>query len=98
VKQAGRPLAYDEIFEAWPLLEADFHEAFGVDLETVFWVKSWRWFAVRVDGLLASDSRIHRHFSDEPEGVTDGGGISDNGGFDRWEAEPGQVPVGPAAG
>jgi hypothetical protein len=49
------------------LIEADFHDVYGVDLEQVFRVKSYRWFTVRVHGLFASDSRLARHFAPTPE-------------------------------
>lgn len=82
--RTGRPISYDDIFEAWPLLEADFLDVYNIDLEEVFHRKSWRWFAALVDGLLACDSRIHRQFRDDPSEVVD----EHDGGVNRWEAEP----------
>jgi hypothetical protein len=67
----GELLSYDDIFGQWARLEADFHDVYGVDLEAVFRVKSWRWFMVRVDGLLSCDSRLHRFFR-EDEVTADG--------------------------
>jgi hypothetical protein len=67
----GELLSYDDIFGQWARLEADFHDVYGVDLEAVFRVKSWRWFMVRVDGLLSCDSRLRRFFR-EDEVTADG--------------------------
>lgn len=38
------------------------HSEYGVDLEEVWRRKSWRWFTVRVKGLLYADTRLSRHF------------------------------------
>jgi len=35
------------------------------DLDAVWTVKPWRWFASRVGGLLAADTPIARHFATE---------------------------------
>jgi hypothetical protein len=32
---------------------ADFQHLLGIDLESVFWSKSWRWFEIRVCAMLA---------------------------------------------
>jgi hypothetical protein len=69
VLRPSKPIKYGDIFAQWSLVEADFHEFYNVDLEDVFWVKSWRWFTVRVDGLLGCDSRLQRHFREDPEPV-----------------------------
>lgn len=55
------------LFEQWPLLEFSFHAHLGVDLADVWQVKSWRWFAVRVQGLMSSDTPIARFFA--PDGA-----------------------------
>jgi len=63
------------VLEAWELLEFSFHSILGVDLEEVWRSKSWRWFTVRVHGLLSTDTPLARHFiseSESTEGVTDG--------------------------
>jgi hypothetical protein len=57
-----------EIIEAWEQLEFSFHSILHVDLEAVWHSKSWRWFSVRVHGLLSTDTPLARHFipSEEP--------------------------------
>jgi len=66
-KPQGVTLTWEAILTQWDLIEADFHDVYGVDLEQVFRVKSYRWFTVRVHGLFASDSRLARHFAPTPE-------------------------------
>lgn len=43
-------------------MEADLHERYGVDVEdrALMRVRSWRWLKVRIAGLLACESRLHR--------------------------------------
>lgn len=68
----------DEIFDQWVLLESDFHEFYGVDLEQVLRERSWRWFRTRVVGLFSCDSRLYRYFKpDEDEPVTPGDASTD---------------------
>lgn len=67
----SNPVSWEQLFDAWPLIEADFQQVYGVDLEHAIRTRSWRWFAVRCMGLLSSpDTRIHRRFAptedDEP--------------------------------
>jgi len=59
----------DAIFEQWNLLEFSF-QTIGIDLESVWHVKSWRWFKVHLRGLLASDTAIARYFAPEPAATT----------------------------
>jgi hypothetical protein len=42
---------------------------YGVDVEDTQLMRSrtWRWLDVRIRGLLAADTRIHRALSPEPE-------------------------------
>jgi hypothetical protein len=47
----------------WSLIEADFQEVYGVDLTAVRGQRSWRWFVVRLAGLLSTESRIQRVFN-----------------------------------
>jgi hypothetical protein len=59
-------IAWPRIFEQWALVEADFHSSYGVDLSIAYRSVSWRWFAVRVLGLMADpSSRLARHFTDK---------------------------------
>jgi hypothetical protein len=66
-KPQGVGVTWSQILAEWELLEADFHDIYGVDLEQVFRVRSYRWFIVRVRGLFISDSRLARHFAPPPE-------------------------------
>lgn len=87
LKRPGKPIDWDDIFDCWELVEADFASHYHIDLEGAFRTRSWRWFAAMIAGLLSEDTRLHRMFRDDPTEVTDGGGISDDGGFDRWQSE-----------
>lgn len=60
--KAQRELSWDEVFEVWPLVEADFQQFYQVNLESSHRSLSWRWFTVMVTGLLTWDSRLHRYF------------------------------------
>lgn len=71
VTTPGTEVSWAQIFEAWTLVEADFQQAYGIDLERQL-RRSWRWFAVRCTGLLSSpDTRLYRHFAatQQPEGT-----------------------------
>lgn len=47
--------------EHWSLLEADFQEYYGLDLDgDLLNSKSFRWLHVRVVGLFALESRLYR--------------------------------------
>jgi hypothetical protein len=51
-----------QILDEWPLVEADLHETYGVDVGApgLLETRSWRWLRVRIFGLLSADSRINR--------------------------------------
>ena len=59
--------AWAAVLNQWALLEPVFHHEFGVDLSEVLHVKSWRWFAVRVSHLLATDNPLARFFAPKSE-------------------------------
>jgi hypothetical protein len=45
-------------------VEADFQDTHHIDLSSgILRERSWRWFLVRLYGLLSADSRIARHFA-----------------------------------
>lgn len=73
----GEPVPWADLLTQWNLIEWDFHHTLHVDLPTVIRGRSWRWFRVRVGGLLATPgTALHTHFADdntEPEGAPDGG-------------------------
>ncbi|MEU9141712.1 hypothetical protein AB0D33_38230 [Streptomyces sp. NPDC048404] len=63
-------MSWVQILDEWPLIEADLHETYGVDVCTpgLLEARSWRWLRVRIFGLLSADSRINRHlFPDETQ-------------------------------
>lgn len=47
-------MSWDDLFDQWSLLEADLQDA-GVDVgdRTLMGSRSWRWFATKVEGVLA---------------------------------------------
>lgn len=41
---------------------------YGVDAESgILAARSWRWLVVRIQGLLAADTRLSRHFAPDDE-------------------------------
>jgi hypothetical protein len=66
VVPTGEPVGWNDIIAQWSLLEADFSSEYGVELEDAFLTRSWRWFTVKLSGLLAADTRLSRHFRPEP--------------------------------
>jgi hypothetical protein len=62
------------LLEQWPLIEADLHETYGIDVGApgALRERSWRWLKVRVAGLLSTESRLQRHFN-PPEKASKGG-------------------------
>lgn len=53
----------------WTKLEADFQQHYGIDLTdpTIRRHRSWRWFRVRLMGLLSIESRLQYQFNPTPE-------------------------------
>lgn len=51
------------------IVEADLHSEYGVDVEdrALMRARSWRWLRVRIQGLLAADTRLQRALSPQPE-------------------------------
>lgn len=62
------------MLEKWSLIEADFQEVYGVDLTAVRGQRSWRWFVVRLAGLLSTESRIQRVFNPQDKKKPDSKG------------------------
>jgi hypothetical protein len=62
-------VTWERLLQQWPLIEADLHETYGIDVEDdhLLQRRSWRWFRTRVIGLLSTESRLHRHFAPPPE-------------------------------
>jgi len=46
----------------WPLVEADLHDTYGIDLDEpgLLKARSWRWLRTRLFGLLTADTRVAR--------------------------------------
>lgn len=55
------------MFGAWSLVEGAFHSVFGIDLESVWRRKSWRWFDTRVKFLLSTDTPLSRYFAPDDD-------------------------------
>ncbi|MFF4751831.1 hypothetical protein [Streptomyces sp. NPDC001270] len=55
-------MTWAQLLAEWPLIEADLHEVYGVDVGApgLLDVRTWRWLRVRILGLLSADSRINR--------------------------------------
>jgi hypothetical protein len=53
----------------WNKIEADFQQHYGIDLSDpgVRHHRSWRWFKVRLGGLLSIESRLQSQFNPTPE-------------------------------
>lgn len=52
-------LTWERILAHWEALEADFQETYNLDLDSgVLDTRTWRWFRVRVVGLLHRNNRL----------------------------------------
>ncbi|TGB03325.1 hypothetical protein E2651_25375 [Streptomyces sp. MZ04] len=58
-------MTWPQLLEQWPLIEADLHEIYGLDVgdRRLMRARSWRWLRVRILGLLSAESRLSRHFA-----------------------------------
>lgn len=56
------PITWPAIFGQAELIEADFRSEYQLELTQVYRTATWRWFRVRVQGLLYADTRLSRHF------------------------------------
>ncbi|WP_405663383.1 hypothetical protein [Streptomyces sp. RK9] len=58
-------MTWSQLFDLWPLIEADLHEVYGVDVGDphLMRTRTWRWLRVRILGLLSADSRLARHLA-----------------------------------
>lgn len=56
------------------IVEADLHSEYGIDVEdrALMGARSWRWLRVRIQGLLAADTRLQRALAPTPETVPGG--------------------------
>ncbi|MFE7017554.1 hypothetical protein ACFVAQ_45045 [Streptomyces sp. NPDC057651] len=62
-------MKWSQILGEWPLVEADLHEVYGIDVGApgLLAERSWRWLRVRILGLLSAESRLARRLTPEPE-------------------------------
>jgi hypothetical protein len=76
----GEEVDWDEILAQPRLIAADFAAEYQIRLAQVGNRLSWREFAVLVEGLLSSDSRLARHFTrahdtDRPDRIEEVDGV-----------------------
>ncbi|KOX16575.1 hypothetical protein ADL06_33285 [Streptomyces sp. NRRL F-6491] len=62
-------MTWARILDDWPIVEADLHETYGLDLGTpgLLQSRSWRWLRVRVLGLLSTETRLARLLNPPPD-------------------------------
>ena len=62
-------MSWVQILDEWPIVEADLHEHYGIDLDApgLLDARSWRWLRTRVLGLLSTDSRLNRLLLPPPD-------------------------------
>ncbi|TBO59898.1 hypothetical protein EYS09_09770 [Streptomyces kasugaensis] len=62
----------------WPLIEADLHEIYGVDLSdrALLRARSWRWLRVRILALLSAESRLARALTPPSAAPASSGGTT----------------------
>lgn len=62
-------MSWARLLDEWPLIEADLHEVYGIDVGEpgLLDSRSWRWLRLRVLGLLSADSRINRLINPPPD-------------------------------
>ena len=63
------------VLGAWPLIEADLHEHYGIDLDTITDLegRSWRSLRNRIHGLTTNPrTRAHAWLRDEQEAKVTG--------------------------
>ncbi|MEW1672830.1 hypothetical protein AB0O47_06210 [Streptomyces noursei] len=65
-------MTWAQILAEWPLVEADLHEVYGLDLGVpgILRARSWRWLRVRILGLLSAESRLARVLTPSPDAPT----------------------------
>ena len=57
------PPAWPDLWEQWPLIEWDFAHHLHLDVEELIRRKSFRWFAIRLMGLLGKQgTNLHAFF------------------------------------
>ncbi|MEU5330919.1 MULTISPECIES: hypothetical protein [Streptomyces] len=71
-------MTWPQILAEWPLVEADLHEIYGVDVGApgLLRSRSWRWLRLRVLGLLSAESRLARVLLPPPDAPAPPGGTT----------------------
>lgn len=51
---------WEHLFSRWPLVEADLHQVYGIDLDNAVQLRSrsWRWLKIRLVGLTGTECRL----------------------------------------
>lgn len=63
-----RSVDWKVVVDRWALIVADFHRLLNIDLEAVYWDRSWHWFEMRVSLLLSlPDSLLGRSLDDRKD-------------------------------
>lgn len=62
-------MTWARLLTHWPLIEADLHERYQLDVgdRELLRSRSWRWLRVRILGLLSTDSRLARQLAPPEE-------------------------------
>ncbi|MFI0739347.1 hypothetical protein ACH4PU_14845 [Streptomyces sp. NPDC021100] len=68
-------MTWAQILGEWPLVEADLHEHYGIDLgdDRLLRSRSWRWLRLRILGLLSTESRLARVLLPQPDASASAG-------------------------
>ncbi|KAA6224056.1 hypothetical protein CP973_00305 [Streptomyces albofaciens JCM 4342] len=68
-------MTWRRILDEWPLVEADLHEVYGIDLGApgILRARSWRWLRLRILGLLSAESRLARTLAPSQDAPAPGG-------------------------
>ncbi|PSJ29916.1 hypothetical protein B7P34_04780 [Streptosporangium nondiastaticum] len=71
-------MTWAQILSEWPLVEADLHEVYGIDLgdERLLRSRSWRWLRLRILALLSAESRLARVLTPPPDSPAPKGGMT----------------------
>ncbi|MGW2586819.1 hypothetical protein ACWCYZ_36975 [Streptomyces virginiae] len=68
-------MTWAAILAEWPLVEADLHEVYGIDVGDpgLLQARSWRWLRTRILALLSAESRLARVLTPPPDSSPKGG-------------------------
>lgn len=66
-EQAAPRIEWDDLLAQWPLIVADFASEYHLRLHVDMDGMTWQEFRHLLQGVLAADTRLHRHFNVEKE-------------------------------